>query len=689
MWSSRLWCRVNTPIATAMLRDGHSNGPARVAGGIRLLVYQATKSDFMSDVERGVLVDSISRVFERRIHRPNPGEVRSWQNSMQHIYVVLNTPEIPRECGVAIEFTVPYTGSRIDFLLTGSAAPELPNPTYDAAVIIELKQWQELKVTERDGIVTTLFNGRPTDTSHPSYQAWSYAQMIENYNEAVREEQIVLLPCAYLHNYHPLPQGDPLLDERYSTYLAEAPVFCAEDVFRLRAFICRHIARGDDRAVLHRIESGRLRPSKSLQDALSGMLEGNDEFVMIDDQKVIFEQALELASRARSTGEKQVMIVRGGPGTGKSVVAVNLLVRLTADDMVVQYVSKNSAPRNVYRQLLKGARHTKAYIDGLFRGPDQFHTLPKESFDALVVDEAHRLREQSGLYGNLGENQMAELIGASRLSVFFIDENQRVTTADAGSEAEIRLFAKRAGAAVTDADLTSQFRCNGSDSYLEWLDDRLGIRPAKEPSFPDFDYDFRVFDDPNAMLAAILEKNARANKARIVAGYCWEWPTDTRRNPNARHVVVEEHGFGKPWNLASTDTWAIDDDSVQQVGCIHTCQGLEFDYVGVIVGDDLRFEDGRVVTDPSRRAKSDASLKGLKQMSLTDPERARSIADEIIRNTYRVLMTRGMKGCFVYCTDPALAEYLRSSVPASTPRDTYPLSSSAAVPIAAEGPPEE
>jgi DUF2075 family protein len=653
-----------------------------------LLVYQATKSDFMDDVECGVLVDNISRAFERRIHRPNPGEVRSWQNSMQHMYMMLNTPEIPSECGVAIEFGVPYTNSRIDFLLTGSAATEPPEPSYDAAVIIELKQWQELKATSRDGIVNTVLGGGRRDTSHPSYQAWSYAQMIENYNEAVREAEIVLLPCAYLHNYHPLLHGDPLMDERYSTYLDEAPVFCAEDVFRLRAFICKHITRGDDGAVLYRIESGRLRPSKSLQDALAGMLEGNAEFVMIDDQKVVFEQALELARKARGTGEKQVMIVRGGPGTGKSVVAVNLLVRLTADDMVVQYVSKNSAPRNVYRQMLKGGRRTKAYIDGLFRGPDQFHTMAKESFDAIVVDEAHRLREQSGLYGNLGENQMAELIGASRFSIFFIDEDQRVTAADAGSEAEIRLFAKRAGATVTDSELTSQFRCNGSDSYLEWLDDRLGIRPAKEPSFPEFDYEIRVFDDPNEMFAAVLEKNAEANKARVVAGYCWEWPTSTRSDPNACHVVIEEFGFAKPWNLASTDTWAIDANSVQQIGCVHTSQGLEFDYVGVIIGDDLRFEDSAVITDPSRRAKSDASLKGLKKMAKTDPERAHRIADEIIRNTYRVLMTRGMKGCFVYCTDTALAEYLRESIPRPARAAHYSTSACERDLLAAEGTPE-
>ena len=622
-----------------------------------MLVYQATKREFMDDAESDAIVRRISDEFQKRLHRPNPGEVRAWQNSMQYMYKVLNTQDIPGQCGVAIEFGVPYTSSRIDFLLTGRSA------STDAAVIIELKQWDSLRtVPNKDGVVQTYVAGAQREVPHPSYQAWSYARMIEDYNEAVREAQIALEPCAYLHNYRMQPTGDPLVAEQYAGYLEKAPVFCAGDIPRLREFICRHITEADDGKVLYEIESGRLRPSKSLQDALASMLAGNDEFVMIDDQKVVFEAAVELALDARKTGRKQVLIVRGGPGTGKSVVAVNLLVRLTNEDLVCQYVSKNSAPRNVYSRLLQGRNRSRAYISNLFRGPGKFFELPEDSFDALVVDEAHRLNEKSGLYRNLGDNQMRELIDAARFTVFFIDEQQRVTMHDAGAVADIRLFAERAGADVVEMELTSQFRCNGSDAYLNWLDDVLGIQPM-QVEFGDLDYDFRVFDEPNELFEAIRERNGEANKARVVAGYCWEWPTKTRSNPNAAHVVIEEHDFARPWNLASTDTWAIDEESVEQVGCVHTSQGLEFDYVGVIVGDDMRFEDGRIVTDTSKRAKTDQSLRGIKAIQKEDPERAQRTADEIIRNTYRVLMTRGMKGCYVFCTDEELREYLRSKMP--------------------------
>ncbi|MBS3956048.1 MAG: DUF2075 domain-containing protein [Clostridiales bacterium] len=643
-----------------------------------MLVYQATKQEFMDDVDRDAIVDHITAAFERKVHRANPREVESWRNSMQYMYRVLNTDALPGGCGVAIEFGVPYTSSRIDFLFTGRHDDER-----DSAVIVELKQWSELEaVPEKDAIIRTFVGGAHREVSHPSYQAWSYARMIEDYNEAVRDAQIELIPCAYLHNYRAAEGYDPLLDPAYLEYLERAPAFCHGDALALRDFICRHITHADDGQVLYHIESGRLRPSKSLQDALSSMLDGNQEFVMIDDQKVVFEQAVSLAHEAQRTGEKHVLIIRGGPGTGKSVVAVNLLVRLTAANMVVQYVSKNAAPRNAYSALLRARKRTKAYIDNLFRGSGAFHELTAEAFDALVVDEAHRLNEKSGMYGNLGENQIKELISAARFTVFFIDESQRVTLRDAGTVSDIHAHALALSAHVHETDLFSQFRCNGSEGYLTWLDDVLGIRPAEE-QITNLDYDFRVFDDPNEMHAEIERLNETANKSRVVAGYCWDWDGSKRSDPGHHDIDMPQHGYKRSWNLGSTPTWAIDEGSVDQVGCIHTCQGLEFDYVGVIVGDDMRSEDGRIVTDAAARSKMDSSLKGIKKLARDDSERAARIADELIRNTYRVLMTRGMKGCFVFCTDAALAEWMRKQVPDGVGVGYVPVST--APPIAAEG----
>jgi hypothetical protein len=276
-----------------------------------------------------------------------------------------------------------------------------------------------------------------------------------------------------------------------------------------------------------------------------------------------------------------------------------------------------------------------------------------------VVDEAHRLNEKSGLFGNLGTNQIQELIGAAKCSIFFLDEDQRVTFKDIGEQSEIARFAQSAGASVTTLELASQFRCNGSDGYLAWLDSTLGIRPTANETLDVEEFDFRVFTSPEAMRREIAEKNRVNNKARMVAGYCWDW--NSKKNADTRDVLIPEHGFAMTWNLTKDGgLWMVAPESVNEIGCIHTCQGLEVDYIGVIVGPDLIAEHDVIVTRPLARSKHDKSLSGYKKLLKANPDEANRKADLIIKNTYRTLMTRGMKGCYVYFTDKAAERHFRS-----------------------------
>lgn len=618
-----------------------------------MIVYEATKAEFLEDVFHDELVNNICRNYNSKIGRINEREVRAWDNSMQYMYRVLSDQEIPKNAGIAIEFKIPYTSKRVDFLISGKKRDK------NSVVIVELKQWKSLEVIRgKEAIVKTFINSGLIETTHPSYQAWSYASLIADYNENAQTEEIGLIPCAYLHNYIYQGENDPLTDKVYQYYIEQAPVFIKGQAKQLRNFIKKYIQYGDDKENLYKIENGRIRPSKSLQDSLGSMLKGNPEFIMIDDQKVVYEQAIFLAKEALRTDTKQVLVVTGGPGTGKSVLAINLLVELTKQGMVSQYVTKNAAPRNIYATKLK-RDFRKGHIDNLFKGSGNYFDAPKDEFDALIVDEAHRLNEKSGMFSNLGENQTKEIIQAAKFSIFFIDERQRVTLKDAGSISDIDKFATEFGANLSILNLESQFRCNGSDGYLAWIDDVLQIRETANSNYIGGTYDFRVFDNPNELKSEIESLNQVNNKSRVVAGYCWNWDKMGQTDPKYFDIVLPEHNFSMSWNLGNSSTWAIDENSVNEVGCIHTCQGLEFDYVGVIIGDDLRYEDGQVITDHTKRAKTDNSLKGLKKMLKTEPEKANLQADEIIRNTYRTLMTRGQKGCFVYCTDPNLGNYLK------------------------------
>jgi DUF2075 family protein len=622
-----------------------------------MIVYSATRAEFTADVYANLIEQRILEAFRQRLgHATSKSEIESWKNSMQYMNNVLVHGGVPPDAGVAIEYKIPRTSNRVDFILTGQDDAHRP-----VAVIVELKQWASVESTNKDAVVCTVVGGGKREVPHPSYQAWTYAALIEDFNESVRDESIRLVPCAYLHN---CDSASVIKDPFYEEHTRRAPVFVRADVEALSAFLKRHVKYGDKTETLYTIETGRIKPSKGLVDHLVSLLQGNKEFDLIDDQKVVYETALAMAAEARR-GQKQVLIVEGGPGTGKSVVAMNLLVELTRREYLVHYVTRNAAPRAVYEATLAGT-FKKTRITNLFKGSGSYTDSPRNSMDVLVVDEAHRLNEKSGLYQNIGENQIKEIIETARCSVFFVDDDQRVTFKDIGEKSEIRRWAEQCGAVVHETTLVSQFRCNGSDGYLAWLNRTLQISDTANETLEGIGYDFRVCDTPNELRELIFERNAEANRARLVAGYCWDWKG--KKDPSIADVVIPKHGFAMRWNLdRDGPLWLRAPDSVTEVGCIHTCQGLELDYVGVIVGADFVIRNGRAVTDASKRSSQDRSIHGYKAMLRDDPARARALADRVIKNTYRTLMTRGQAGCYVYCVDDETNEYFKSRLKGQYP----------------------
>ncbi len=631
-----------------------------------MIVYEADKKQFLyhsdyDDIEN-VILANFKATTGRRV---NNSEIRSWKESLGYVARVLRDDEIPNEMGIAVELHLPQSSKRIDVTLTGRDATGNKN-----AIVIELKQWETATATEKDGIVVTYLGKGLREVVHPSYQAWSYASLLEGFNEAVYDGGISIKPCAYLHNYI----RDGVIDAaHYEGYTQKAPLFLKgpKEREQLRDFIKKHVKYGDSKEVLYELANGRIRPSKALADALKGLLTAKPEFVLIDDQKEVYESTLASARKA-SAEASRVVIIEGGPGTGKTVLAINLLVQLTSAGLFGQYVSKNAAPRDVYQSRLVGSI-TRTKFSSMFSGSGRFFDVGANTYDFLIVDEAHRLNEKSGLYGNLGENQVKELINSSACTVFFIDEDQRVTLNDIGTKQAIRDFAEAKGATVEEYEIASQFRCSGSDGYLAWLDHVLDIRPTANQVLDASDYEFRVFDSPQALHGAIKAKNT-TNKARVVAGYCWPWLS--KKDCNASDIVIGDQ-YRRQWNLDKDGSlWIIAPESVEQVGCIHTCQGLEVDYIGVIIGPDLVVRDGQVKTVPEERDRHDRSIRGYKKRLKIDPEQVKAEVDLIIKNTYRTLMTRGMKGCYVYCTDDETAEYFRSSISGTRPIEPALISDS-------------
>ena len=567
------------------------------------------------------------------------------------MFHVINSSLLPSDVGIAIEYRLHGRQQRIDFIVSGKNKSGLSQ-----LVLIELKQWTDVTGSLLDEHVRTFLGGAVRDVNHPSYQSWSYSRLLDDFYEVVAEDPIGVAPCAYLHN---CLDGSALRSSSFTELLRRAPIFLHDEREGLQRFIEEQIESGDGAAVIRRIEGSRIKPSKQLVEALGSMLAGNEEFVLIDDQKTAYETIRE---RVKSVlpGERLVLIIKGGPGTGKSVIAVNALVTLLDAGLNVRYVTKNAAPRAVYQAKLRGRMSTVA-ISNLFMSSDSFHSLEPDSYDALLVDEAHRLVEKSGFYRNLGVNQINEIVQSARVTVFFSDESQLVTWRDIGTLDEIRSWAKQNDAPIEELQLSAQFRCAGSDEYLKWLDSTLQLAPDESPNMSTCEYDIRIVDSPAQLRDLIFELNKSNNRSRLLAGYCWQWIS--RTDGSKFDIDFPGTDFAMKWNLTSDgSSWMIAPNSVHEVGCIHTCQGLEGDYMGVIIGPDLGIEYGKLVGRPTGRAKHDKSLQGYKGALKDGVTGTAEKANRLIRNTYRTMMTRGMMGTFIYCTDPAVANLLRDSL---------------------------
>lgn len=612
-----------------------------------MLAYLATKAQFLEDAH--IIEDLVRDAVKQNLGLGvGPNEYASWRNSlgngMSHI---LSSPDIPIDAGIAIEYQINRLKNRIDFIVSGTAADGS-----ESIVIIELKQWTDVGYSELPEHVNTFVGQKKRDVVHPAYQARSYASLLEMYNEYIYETPVRVTSCAYLHN---CVEHDVVNDSRYEEALRNTPVFVKGQKQEIVKLISDQIKSGRGLELLKKIDASPTRPSLQLADAVSKMLQGKEAFILIDHQKTVLETLVKVAQDGLS-GKKQVVIVKGGPGTGKSVIAINALSRLMGQRLIARYVTPNAAPRAVFEVKLKSA-FKGGEIKELLSGSGAFTGIEANDFDVLIIDEAHRLKLRTQ-YSKGGDNQIREIIHASKTSIFFLDEAQKVTWKDIGDVYEIERFAKSMNADVRHLELTSQFRCNGSDGYITWLDEILGIADASEISFIGVSYDFMVFKDPSELYKEIRAKNEVANKSRMLAGYCWDWVS--KNDPGAFDIEFPKYEFRAKWNLESRGSaWIIDPDSVDDIGCIHTSQGLELDYVGVIIGPDFKLVNGVLTTDPSGRASTDVSLHGYNKEFKENPELASKKADQIIRNTYRTLMTRGMKGCYIYCTDREVEDYFR------------------------------
>lgn len=616
-----------------------------------MIIYNKSLKDFRTDVTFNTMQSILLKTLrEKGLSGGSASEINSRNNSLHFMKDVLDDSYFDNECQVAIEYNIPQTSKRVDFMIMGN------NNTEDHVVIIELKQWARVNKVDDNcdhSIMSDLRSHEPV--AHPSYQAYSYKQLILDYcNDSVSINNKTLKPCAYLHNlseeYRPIIE-----DNLYHEWIEEAPVFLQSDVLKLRNFIKNYIKlKANDGSLLYKIEEGRLKPTKSLQDALDSMLCGNEEFHMIDEQVVAYDKIMKAIKESQNDTRKHVLIITGGPGTGKSVLAINILARCIIDlKLNTSYITKNMAPRKCYANLLaKGNAKKMVNLQKAIQSPWCLPNTIYNGLDVGIFDEAHRMQKKP--YRYLGNDMLEDAIKASKVSIFFVDDDQRITINDKYDVNSIIMYAKNENAIIHKPyELTSQFRCDGSDGYISFLNNLLEIKQTANTNFEFNNLKVKVFDDPIKMRDELRELNKINNKTRMIAGYCYDWNV---KNKKGEWDIILPNGFKAKWNLANDDHWAVNPNSFEEVGCIHTCQGMEFDYVGIIIGKDLYYKDGHVQTNRNAISKDDKT-SGIRLKSTSNEE-----ADKLIRRTYKVLLTRGIKGCYIYCEDEALRNYLKEKL---------------------------
>ncbi len=744
-------------------------------------VYAATLKDFLDDVKKGRFIEAMKDGSKKFGIPENDSQIKAWndygsKNSLQPLF-----EKLPKDVVVCFEYQVPV-GGRIDCMLFGKDKNGKSN-----AIHIELKQWSNENVEIcYDGYVfkTTVevagYKGVSKHSSHPSAQAEEYQVHLENYIVALEKNDIKLTGLAYCYNYDSTKKPNVLFGESYKELLNRCPLYGKDQKDDLLRVLDNLLGGGNGLPVFDFFINSDVRPTKKLQDAAKNMFDGKfagKEFALVGAQLDAYNEILGAIQKTDKENEKTVIIVKGGPGTGKSVIAMQLVSGLakTGKFPNIYYSTRATSLIHSYEEILKKVNYRDGKdnraIDLIKKNSRIKPSVGENSFDALIVDEAHRIEKKSNDMNDRDASQkthlsqIMNLLFCSRVSVFFIDDFQSVKSIEIGTASKIKDAAEhyyekiieennsylkrykqldekiararrnwelclqlgdanRANDArkrlksleaekkygldwvkiatpnikkinIKEYDLTNQFRCNGSNNYIDWIEQvLLKTERTKDVKLDLEKYEFDVFDTPQELYAKIRSLDDFASysdkrekelgnqfsyslvnreaegiefnqTARVVAGWCWRWKQEaTEPNGDLLHEIqIPEHNFSIPWETSgrkatgpfkdkyapNADVWLIDKRGVNQVGCIHSAQGFETDYIGVIIASDLKYDA------QNDCLYGDETVKNYdKNVKQEQPDFTR-----LTKNIYRVLLTRGKKGCFIYACDPEVGKYFK------------------------------
>ncbi|MFF8816282.1 DNA/RNA helicase domain-containing protein [Streptomyces pactum] len=620
------------------------------------MLFRDSASAVAAEIHAGSL---FLRLTEQFVHmhgyRPGTSEARSWERSIPVLVNALLEAGL-EQVEIMLEYALPLNSKRADAVLAG-VHPVTGDPSY---VVVELKQWSGALPDEDDPQLCRV-DSYTQPVLNPIQQVRDYCAYLLSFNGALAEHPERLRGVAFLHNATDLSVGG--LDAVEQD--AHGQLYTGQRRGEFIDFLRSRLAPGSGAAAADALLAGKIAPSKQLMAVAAAEVREREQFVLLDEQRVAYRMVLNAVRRAKQSDHKEVVVVTGGPGTGKSVIALSLLGELYRQGITALHATGSNSFTTTMRKVA-GAR--KREVQDLFKYFNSFMTAERNALDVLICDEAHRIRETSAnrytkAEHRTGRPQIEELIDAARVPVFLLDEHQVVRPGEMGTVAQIKAAAAAKNLSCRVVSLDSQFRCGGSDAYLRWVVRLLGLEAGGPVIWePDDRMRLDVVESPWELEAFLEQRRAQGYGARMSAGYCWPW---TKKTPPGQalpaDVVIGD--WARPWNVHGERAvagappaalWATDPAGFGQVGCVYTAQGFEYDWSGVIIGPDLVWRTDRWVTD--RTASKDPVFK----KSTPDAD-----VDRLIRNTYKVLLTRGMMGTVIYSVDPETRAKLRELVPSS------------------------
>lgn len=587
---------------------------------------------------------------------PSASERRSWERSIPALRADLIDAGL-HDVEMLIEYRLPLTSKRADVVLAG-VHPQTGHPSY---VVVELKQWSQAEAYEgSDSLVTVEQYGNRAVT-HPAVQVEGYVDYIADFTSYLSEQEHSIVGAAYLHNA--TDRGVEDLFIRPAT--DRSRLFTGQRRGAFSDFLAEHLAPGKSgAAAADALLTSRIAPSKQLLAVAADEVQRREMFVLLDEQRDAYEHVLHAVDRARRANTKRAVVVSGGPGSGKSVIALSLMGELSRQGRSVVHATGSRSFTQTLRRVA-GARAPR--VQKLFKYFNSFMSAEPNDLDCLILDEAHRIRETSvNRYTrkeqrDQAQPQIHELLTAARVPVFLLDEHQVVRPGELGTVQDIERYSAALGIEVERISLDDQFRCGGSQVYVDWVLRLLGLESGGPiPWIGDAGFDVEVVDSPFELDHVLSAEHEDGYTARIAAGYCWPWSDPRPDGTLVQDVVIDD--WSRPWNLRGERSvggappsalWASDPAGFGQVGCIYTAQGFEYDHAGVIIGPDLVWRDGRWVT--VRDANRDPDFRSRAKVPDED-------FDRLVRNVYKVLLTRGMRSVHIYSTDPQTRDFLRSLV---------------------------